>query len=71
MCANDIRMKIAVLDDYLRQSQRAADWSSIAKTCEIVVFDRPLAVPGEAAQALAPFDILCTLRERMQISRAT
>jgi D-3-phosphoglycerate dehydrogenase len=62
-------MKIAVLDDYLRRSQHSADWSEIAKTCAITVFDRPLAVPDEAAAVLAPFDIICTLRERMQISR--
>ena len=62
-------MKIAVLDDYLRRSQQSADWSAIAKTCEITVFDRPLGVPDEAAAVLAPFDIICTLRERMQISR--
>jgi phosphoglycerate dehydrogenase-like enzyme len=62
-------MKIAVLDDYLRRSQTAADWSNLAKRCEITVFDRPLAVPDEAAAVLAPFDIICTLRERMQIDR--
>jgi len=61
-------MKIAVLDDYLRLSQGAADWSKLGPACEITVFDRPLA-PGEAAQALKPFDVICTLRERMPIPR--
>jgi len=62
-------MKIAVLDDYLRRSQHAADWSNIATTCTISVFDQPLGDLDEAAAVLAPFDIICTLRERMQISR--
>ena len=61
-------MKIAVLDDYLRLSQGAADWSKLGPACEITVFDRPLA-PDEAAEVLKPFDVICTLRERMPIPR--
>ena len=61
-------MKIAVLNDYLRLSQSAADWSNIAKICEITVFDRAIA-QTEAAATLKPFDIICTLRERMPMSR--
>lgn len=62
-------MKIAILNDYLRRSQISADWSGIAKTCDITVFDKAIA-PDEAATTLKPFDIICTLRERMPISRA-
>ena len=62
-------MKIAVLNDYLRRSQVSADWSKLAATCDITVFDRAIA-PEEAVPTLAPFDIICTLRERMPISRA-
>jgi phosphoglycerate dehydrogenase-like enzyme len=57
------RPRIGVLDDYLRQSQALADWSTLAEMAEIVVIDRPLR-GDEAASALADFDILCTLRER-------
>lgn len=61
-------MKIAILNDYLRLSQTAADWSKLAAAHEITVFDR--AIPAdEAARTLAPFDIICTLRERMPITR--
>lgn len=63
-------MKIAILDDYLRLSLASADWSSIARDCEITVFDRPLAHAEDAAQQLAPFDIVCLLRERMPITQA-
>ncbi|HTE16286.1 MAG TPA: D-2-hydroxyacid dehydrogenase family protein [Burkholderiales bacterium] len=62
-------MKIAILNDYLRLSQTSADWSKLAAACEITVFDRAIA-PEQAARALAPFDVICTLRERMPISRA-
>ena len=41
-----------------------ADWSGIAKRCQIDVIDRPLQVPDEAARVLAPYDIVCMLRER-------
>jgi phosphoglycerate dehydrogenase-like enzyme len=61
-------MKIAILNDYLRLSQSSADWSRIAAQHEITVFDHAIA-PADAAQTLRPFDILCTLRERMPISR--
>jgi phosphoglycerate dehydrogenase-like enzyme len=62
-------MRIAILDDYLRQSQRAADWSALAKTCEITVFDRAIGA-AEAAQVLRPFHVICLLRERMPFPRA-
>ena len=61
-------MKIAILNDYLRLSQTCADWSRIAAQHEITVFDRAIA-PEDAAAVLQPFDILCTLRERMPITR--
>ena len=61
-------MKIAILNDYLRRSQMSADWSTLAKTCEITVFDRAISTE-EVARTLAPFDIICTLRERMPITR--
>jgi phosphoglycerate dehydrogenase-like enzyme len=64
------RMKIAILDDYLHVSQESADWSKLAATCEITVFDRPLAVPDEAAQVLQPFDVISLIRERMPVPRA-
>jgi phosphoglycerate dehydrogenase-like enzyme len=62
-------MKIAILDDYLRRALGSADWSRLAQRCEITVFDRPLAVPDEAAEALRDFDIVCLLRERMAMPR--
>lgn len=63
-------MKIAILDDYLRLAQTAADWSVLGPACDVTVFDRPLALPDEAARVLQPFDVICTLRERMPIADA-
>lgn len=58
---------IAILDDYLGISQTVADWESLKSHANVVVFDRPLSQPAEAARELADFDIICTLRERMPI----
>lgn len=63
-------MKIAVLDDYLRLSQKSADWSKLPAGCEITVFDRALKVPDEAAEVLQPFDVISLIRERMPMPRA-
>jgi phosphoglycerate dehydrogenase-like enzyme len=63
-------MKIAVLDDYLRLSQKSADWSKLPAHCEVTVFDRPLEVPDEAAEVLQPFDAISLIRERMPVPRA-
>ena len=63
-------MRLAICDDYQRVALSSADWSAVAKRCDIQVFDRKLEVPDEAAEALADFDILCLMRERMPLPRA-
>lgn len=63
-------MKIAVLDDYQHVALRMADWTAIQARCTVDVFDTNLAVPDEAARVLAPYDIVCLLRERMPVPRA-
>ena len=62
-------IRIAILDDYQRVAFAMADWSAVLTRAEIAQFDRNLA-PDEAARALAPFDIVCHLRERMPFPRA-
>lgn len=60
--------KVAILDDYAGIALRVADWSAVQKRCTVAVFDRHLS-EDEAADALLPFDVLCTLRERMALPR--
>jgi phosphoglycerate dehydrogenase-like enzyme len=62
-------LKIAILDDYAHQALTLADWSALPAGSEITVFDRHLS-ETEAASVLAPFDVLCTLRERMALPRS-
>ena len=61
-------MKIAILDDYARVALDVADWSPVTSRAEVTVFDRHL-TEDEAAEALGPFDVLCTVRERMALPR--
>ncbi len=61
-------IKIAILDDYARAALESADWSRVPDA-EITVFDRHLD-EDEAASLLQPFDVLCTVRERMALPRS-
>lgn len=63
-------MKIAILDDYQNVALTSADWSPVRALGEITVFNRHLKPVDEAAEALAPFDILCLTRERMAMPAA-
>ena len=60
--------KVAILDDYPRLALKLADWSPVQSRAEVTVFDRHLS-EDEAAEALQPFDVICTLRERMAFPR--
>ncbi len=60
-------MKIAVLDDYLGYSGQYADWGPLAG--EVTVFRDP--IPSEElARRLAPFEVLCVMRERTPLPAA-
>lgn len=63
-------LRIAILDDYQDVALSLADWGLLGDDCEIVRFDRNLASEDEAAAALAGFDVLCLMRERMPLSAA-
>ena len=60
-------MKIAVLDDYANVSQSLADWSGLG---EVTVFTEPLGGPEAVITALAPFEIVCVMRERTPLPAA-
>ncbi|MFC0548477.1 D-2-hydroxyacid dehydrogenase family protein [Kutzneria chonburiensis] len=62
-------MRCAVLDDFQRVATTAADWSPIADRVDVTIFDQHLSDP-ELAEALADFDIVVTLRERVPFSKA-
>jgi len=61
--------RIAILDDYNHAALKMADWSNLQRRCRIDVIDRPLASLDEAASVLAPYNVLCHLRERTAMPR--
>jgi phosphoglycerate dehydrogenase-like enzyme len=62
--------KVAILDDYQRVALRMADWQPVASLCSVESFARHLGTVEEAADALAGFEIVCLMRERMPFPRA-
>ncbi len=61
--------KIAVLDDYQGVALQMADWSAVEDRAEVTVFRDHVSDPNEVAERLAPFDVLCVMRERTPLQR--
>jgi phosphoglycerate dehydrogenase-like enzyme len=62
-------MKIACLNDYQDVARSLADWASLGPDVEVRSFQHAFSSDDEAAEALAGFDVLCLMRERMTLSR--
>ncbi|GAA2250150.1 D-2-hydroxyacid dehydrogenase family protein [Streptomyces indiaensis] len=60
-----MRLRWAVLDDFQKVAVEVADWTLVADDVEVVVFDRHIEGEDALAAALAGFDIVVTLRERV------
>ena len=60
--------RVAILDDYAGLALDLADWSPVQIRAEVTAFDRHLS-EAEAVDALQPFDVICTVRERMALPR--
>src|SRR6516162_1909718 len=63
------RLRCAILDDYLKLSLTAADWSGVKDRVDLTVFDQPFASVEAAASALRDFEIICAMRERTPFPR--
>jgi phosphoglycerate dehydrogenase-like enzyme len=61
-------LKVAILDDYAGVALELADWSELDGIAEIEVFREHL-TEEQAIELLQPFDVLCTIRERMALPR--
>ena len=62
--------KVAVLDDYLGIVPQYGDWASLGPQTQVTFFRENLATVDAAAAALAPFDVLSLMRERMPLPKA-
>jgi phosphoglycerate dehydrogenase-like enzyme len=60
-----VRLRCAVLDDFQNAAVSAADWAPLADDVEVVPFTTHLTGEDALADALAAFDIVVTLRERV------
>jgi phosphoglycerate dehydrogenase-like enzyme len=63
-------IRVAVLDDYQHAAPAFGDWNRLVARATIDFFDSNIFNVDEAADALAPFDVLCLMRERMAMPRA-
>ncbi|MDG5804786.1 D-2-hydroxyacid dehydrogenase family protein [Streptomyces ossamyceticus] len=59
------RLRCAVLDDFQTVATEIADWSPVAEDVDVVSFAEHFADEDSLAKALADFDIVVTLRERV------
>jgi len=60
-----MKPRCAVIEDYQSVATTVVDWSPVTADIEVVTFTEHLATEDEAAAALADFDIVVTLRERV------
>ncbi len=63
-------MRIAILDDYQSVALAMADWSGLQARAEIAVFSDHLDDEEQLAVRLAPFEVLCVMRERTPLRRS-
>ncbi|MFJ7073396.1 D-2-hydroxyacid dehydrogenase family protein [Streptomyces sp. NPDC098781] len=60
-----MRLRCAVLDDFQNAATQVADWSPLADDVEVVPFTTHFPDEDSLATALADFEIVVTLRERV------
>ncbi len=67
MTAGRHPISIAVLDDYQGVALALADWSKVTDRANVTVFQDHLDDEDAIAERLAPFDVVCIMRERTQM----
>jgi phosphoglycerate dehydrogenase-like enzyme len=60
--------QVAILDDYAGLALELADWTSVQSRSDVTVFNQHLS-EADAVDALHPFQVICTVRERMALPR--
>ncbi|MCC7426078.1 MAG: D-2-hydroxyacid dehydrogenase family protein [Alphaproteobacteria bacterium] len=62
--------KVAILDDYQGVALQFADWKSLPPSVEVAVFRDTITDQAALAARLAPFQVICAMRERTPFRRA-
>ncbi|MEU5030302.1 D-2-hydroxyacid dehydrogenase family protein [Streptomyces milbemycinicus] len=60
-----MKLRCAVLDDFQGVAMTSADWTPVLERVEVVSFTEHFGTEDELAAALADFDLIVTLRERV------
>jgi len=68
MTASPHSINVAILDDYQGIALQITDWSKVSSRAHITVFQDHLADEDAVAERLAPFDVVCIMRERTPMS---
>jgi phosphoglycerate dehydrogenase-like enzyme len=66
----DADLRVAVIDDWQAVARLSADWSLLERRAQLQFFQEPFADEASAAAALAPFQIIVPMRERLQFPRS-
>lgn len=64
-----VPVKIAILDDYQGVASAMADWSPLKGRAEITSFRDHVGNAEALVARLAPFDVICVMRERTPLTR--
>jgi phosphoglycerate dehydrogenase-like enzyme len=67
---SDQPINVAILDDYPGLALTAVDWSKVSRRASITAFRDHLTDLAALAERLAPFDVVCLMRERTPMSAA-
>jgi phosphoglycerate dehydrogenase-like enzyme len=62
------RLRVAVAHDYLGVAEQLADWTPVRALADVDFLGDAYADDAEAAEALAGYDIVCSLRERQPLT---
>ncbi|MFF1798249.1 D-2-hydroxyacid dehydrogenase family protein, partial [Kitasatospora sp. NPDC058263] len=65
-----MKLRCAVLDDYQGVATSIVDWSPVTERVELTSFPRHFGSEDELVDAVADFDIIVTLRERVAFPAA-
>jgi len=68
--ARTVILQIAILDDYQKVALDCADWSSLAGRAKVSVFSDHLSDADQIVERLAPYEVVCVMRERTPLTRA-
>ena len=71
MASNSKPVGVAVLDDYQNVALRLADWSVLDGRAAVTVFNDHLSDVDALVERLKGFEVLCVMRERTPLPRAT